>query len=222
MADLLAKRFNNAEITEMAVFLAKNSFDQKIADLKLELQKFGDDLYEIHFAEHLEQINLVPEGWLETRNSLDISFVNGESDHWVNIPNFKETDYKGRETGRMENSSRQCASLSLTKYKPFPYSLRYKNYRLDVKTDDFKKYIQLKTDIADTQKAKFDFKNDMITLFKKLGSFKKLYEFWPEVRELVNKFEPKELPAPMLPTAPLNEYNKLLGIPTEKTITATA
>lgn len=221
MADLLAKRFNKTQVNEMARYLAEQSFDQKLAKINQNLKHLADKLFDSFMAKDLKLIESLPKGWLEEIEVCRVKFLDGENDVYVSIAKFREND-DCLPKARIENRSNQCLGIPMSASKRIPHKLRYTNFPIQQSSSEGKEIINLYNEYASVQLEKYEFKEQMISLMTNLKTFKALYEFWPEVRELLKEFEPTEPVKVMLPSVPLNDFNKLLGIPKPKTITATS
>ncbi|MDC5043607.1 Nmad5 family putative nucleotide modification protein [Acinetobacter baumannii] len=220
MADLLAKRFTQTLVRDMAKHLASQSFDQKIADLHAQEKAIGDELYNIFFAEHMDLMNSLPEGWLEKVKYVRVKLVKGDREARTLFDNFVEFDYS-YEQSHMTSVPLLHLDWKMSEERPVPHYLRYQYLPLQVDSDIFKRMLENNNLIAEMEKKRCDFRIQMISYLTSVKSFKGLYATWPEVREVLRDFEPTSSIKSMLPAAPLEEYNKLLGIPSEKAITAT-
>ncbi|WP_354734504.1 Nmad5 family putative nucleotide modification protein [Acinetobacter nosocomialis] len=219
MADLLAKRFTQTLVTDMATHLASHSFDEKIAELVTQAKLLGDELYNQSFVDHIALMDSLPQGWLDETSLARFKFLDGEEE--VKVP-LDEYSQDGNYFGQIKTTERKNLTWHMSGNRRMPYTIRYEYLPLQVKSEICQRLIKLNNEIEHLKLERFTFRTKMISYLTNAKSFKGLYATWPEVREVLQEFEPTETVDPMLPAAPLEEYNKLLGIPTEKTITATA
>lgn len=191
--------------------------DRKYKDVRKAVstaqRKCGTQLYSQLFKGQLSDLANAPEGWLPKVHSINWILVDGEGKS-VGVRVVKTThNHQGR-AKKIHNESTLGVPLEAAMPMPYKMSQSYNNimYNDPIITE----YLDLLEQAVDLELEQTDFNTQMQNTVTAYGTWLKLYEAWPEVREVIKDLEPVEKPQLLPALGNIQELNASLGLPGEK------
>lgn len=212
----LKKKFSQVQVTEIVNTLAKRGYTARIDAACADIQALAQECYELLYTNAEQtQLDSAPKGWFPETTRVTVRFydLNQNAVNLV-IPEFSQENYYST-IKSMRNVSRSSITLHTENYHRTTYNNMHAHVDIEPTHPYAQRIIDLHTVKADIEKEEDDFKKDMNSFVSGHGNFFKLFEAWPECEALLKDLVPKPV-VKQLPTAPLNEFNALLGIPEEK------
>lgn len=233
----LKRKFTKSLIEEMALHLASRKFDKPIDGEKQNQKKLGDQLYLALYSDSQRDVLKSAEpGWFPCTNILEIKFVHPndpEKDIELPIKQYNEKDsYARRTSAHLSNGGvtsvigRSNAKVTMTDVRSLPYCHYRSCSYIPISSAHplVTKLIESLEKEANLREEKENFTEQMTNILHDAGNFFDLYKAWPEVKELLVSFEPKDASRPkkMELVLDVNSLNLALDIPTEKVMGAHA
>lgn len=220
MTSPLKKRFTKDLIERMAQRLTNHSYAKKIQDADEAYVAVCNEVYvEYYGQEAIDKMNTLPDGWLNQSSSEYLYFQNNDGTKLSTVSllmskllsrgDFSRASYKSTESYSYI-ALRFGKSLRQMEY------VRINNIRLPFSNPIIEKLIAAHDSLVEVKAESYEFQEQMVGILDNLRSFHKLYEQWPEVREILKVFEPTASSSggALLPAISFDSLNKQLGIPT--------
>jgi hypothetical protein len=225
----LKRKFTKSLIEEMARHLASHKSDKPIDDERQNQKKLGDQLYlALYRDDQRKALKLAEPGWFPCTNTLEIKFVHPsdpEKDIELPIKQYNEEDSYARRTsahhpngGVTSVIGRSSVKVTMTDARSVPHCHHRSYIPISSTHPLVTKLIESLEREASLSEEKENFTEQMTNILYDAGNFFDLYKAWPEVKELLVSFEPKDASRPkkMELVLDVNSLNLALDIPTEK------
>lgn len=231
----LKRKFTKSSVEAMAQHLASHKFDKPIDDEKQNQKKLGDQLYlALYSDDQRNALKTAELGWFPCSNIIEIKFVHPsdpEKDVELPIKQYNTKDSYARRTSAHHSNGgitsvigRSNVKVSMTEMRSLPYCHHHNYIPISSVHPLVTKLIASLEKEANLREEKENFTEQMTNILYDAGNFFDLYKAWPEVKELLVSFEPKDVPRPkkMELVLDVNFLNSALDIPTEKVMAAHA
>lgn len=208
----LKRKIQNDNLNVIASRLACRKYDQQIKDVSKALARCGTQAYMYALKGQLSAVSAIPDGWLPQTAQIDVRFVD-DSGKAIGMSiasaSYRSSGYK-KEVG-----TKTTASMNLEKLMAIPSKIKNNYTDIHYKNSIVEDYLEYSEKLVDLTMEKDDFRTQMFNTALAYGTWFKLYEAWPEVRELISDLEPKEKPKLLPALGNLQDLNSSLGLPGE-------